>query len=91
MLYGIGKPATRTEDVAYYDEDGGWTFGTLTPRMSQETHRDDEPDVYRFGKKVAGATLDGRLPQGQPTVVRRHLVMDVDGQAVLPQQFDRTR
>jgi protein gp37 len=52
-------PATRTEKVAtlYGNE---WDFSTLTPRASEETHVDDEPDVYRLGTKRSGARLDGR-------------------------------
>jgi len=49
---------TRTEEVATYFADT-WNFSTLTPKQSEETHRDDQPDVYRLGKKAAGRKLDG--------------------------------
>ena len=51
--------ATRTEDTATW-WDGGWEFDSLTPRQSEELHRDAEPDLYRLGKTRAGRTLDGR-------------------------------
>jgi protein gp37 len=50
---------TRTEHTAEY-YNGNWRFGTLTPRQSEELHVDDEPDVFRLGKKAAGRLLDGR-------------------------------
>ncbi|RDV06392.1 phage Gp37/Gp68 family protein [Sphingorhabdus pulchriflava] len=33
-----------------------------------EMHVDDEPDVYRVGKKAAGRQLDGKLHDGMPEV-----------------------
>jgi hypothetical protein len=36
-----------------------WDFGRMTPRQSEGTHRDDEPDLYRIGKHKAGRLLDG--------------------------------
>ncbi len=59
-------PATRTERVAQL-WDGKWDFGTLTPKQSEELHRDDEPDVYRLGKARSGAMLDGREHREFPT------------------------
>jgi protein gp37 len=53
-------PATRTEQVARWFG-GEWHVGTLTPKQSVATHRYDEPDVYRLGKKHAGRMLDGRV------------------------------
>jgi protein gp37 len=55
---------TRTERVAsLWDEDtygkATWDYGTVTPADSVEMHRDDEPDLYRIGKKRAGRKLDG--------------------------------
>lgn len=38
---------------------GLWHFSSITPKQSQETHIDDEPDLYRVGKKRAGRLLDG--------------------------------
>lgn len=51
--------ATRTERTATWF-DGRWDFGSLTPRQSEETHADDAPDLYWFGKRRAGRHLDGR-------------------------------
>lgn len=39
--------------------DCAWHFGSLTPGQSEDLHRDDEPDLYRLGKKRAGRLLDG--------------------------------
>jgi protein gp37 len=54
-----GGPLTRTERVADY-WDGEWEFSTMTPGSAEGMHCDDEPVVYRCGKKVAGRQLDGR-------------------------------
>lgn len=45
-----------------------WDFGRLTPRQSEEINRDDEPDVYRLGKKNAGRLLDGKEHSEYPEV-----------------------
>jgi len=50
---------TRTEQTASYWNDR-WDFSSLTPKQSQEIHEDDAPDVYRIGRKAAGARLDGK-------------------------------
>lgn len=55
---GCGAP-TRTEHVAWWFNNR-WDFDCLTPRASENMHRDDAPDVYRFGKKQSGRMLDGR-------------------------------
>jgi protein gp37 len=47
----------RTETGAWFDD--GWRFQQISPRVSEEMHRDDEPDVWRVRKKAAGAFLDG--------------------------------
>jgi protein gp37 len=39
--------------------DGRWIFEKEN-LASDEGHRDDEPDLYRMGKKAAGAWLDGQ-------------------------------
>jgi protein gp37 len=57
--------ATRTERTATWFADR-WSFGLLTPRQSEETHRDDEPDLYRIGKARAGRMLDGREHNDMP-------------------------
>lgn len=54
-----GGPMKRTERVADW-WNGAWEFSTLTPGASVGMHCDDEPTVYRCGKKVAGRMLDGR-------------------------------
>ncbi|WP_291208926.1 phage Gp37/Gp68 family protein [Hyphomonas sp.] len=63
---------TRTQDAAsYYDENWtspGWHFERITPRASEEMHREDEPDVYRLGKKAAGRLLDGVEHNALPEV-----------------------
>jgi protein gp37 len=54
-----GGPATRTERVAHWFANE-WSFSTLTPSGAIGMHYDDEPTVYRIGKKTAGRHLDGR-------------------------------
>jgi protein gp37 len=54
-----GSLPSRTERTATW-WDGRWLYDSLTPRQSEELHRDDAPDVYRVGKEAAGAMLDGR-------------------------------
>jgi protein gp37 len=49
---------TRTEKTATF-WNGTWDFGSLTPKQSEEMHRDDAPDLYRLGKKNASRTIDG--------------------------------
>ncbi len=52
------SPPTRTERTAVLIDDR-WDYGKITPRESEEMHRDDEPDVYHLGKHRAGRLLDG--------------------------------
>ncbi len=52
------NPPTRSEEVATWLGDR-WSFDTFTPRASAELHCDDEPDLWRIGKKEAGRLLDG--------------------------------
>ncbi|SOE85637.1 protein gp37 [Burkholderia sp. YR290] len=54
-----GDPLKRTERVADW-WDGEWAFSTMTPGAAEGMHCDDEPVLYRCGKKVAGRMLDGR-------------------------------
>jgi protein gp37 len=61
-----GGPPVRSEKVATLWA-GRWEFGVLTPKQSAETHRDDEPDVYRLGRKQAGRTLDGVIHDARPS------------------------
>ncbi len=44
-----------------------WQFG-LENLASFEAHYDDEPDLYRVGKKAAGRLLDGVEHNGYPEV-----------------------
>lgn len=60
-------PATRTEHVGWWF-DNRWDFDCLTPRASENMHRDDAPDVYRFGKKRTGRLLDGRTWDELPSI-----------------------
>lgn len=59
------KPPTRSERGATWFNDK-WLFETITPRMSEETHYEDAPEVYRLGKKAAGRHLDGKLHDDMP-------------------------
>lgn len=45
--------------------DGKWSYG-VENLANDEGHRDDEPDLYRVGKKAAGHFLDGREYQTMP-------------------------
>ncbi|WP_321967620.1 phage Gp37/Gp68 family protein [Burkholderia cepacia] len=54
-----GGPPTRTERVADWFGDE-WSFSTMTPSEHEGLSYDDEPTVYRIGKKTAGRHLDGR-------------------------------
>lgn len=60
-----GLAMTQTERTATW-WDSEWQFGHVTPRQSAEMHRDDEPDLYRIGKKAAGRLLDGVQHDGYP-------------------------
>lgn len=67
------RAPTKTEQTATFYDEGwtgptGWSFGSVTVRQSEEMHRDDEPDVWRFGKKHAGRRLDGVEHNGFPQV-----------------------
>ncbi|BCQ23117.1 phage Gp37/Gp68 family protein [Caballeronia sp. NK8] len=61
-----GGPMTRTERTADWFGDE-WSFGTLTPRGAEGMHCDDEPLLYRCGKKKAGRHLDGVTHDGFPS------------------------
>ncbi|MDN7558852.1 phage Gp37/Gp68 family protein [Burkholderia orbicola] len=54
-----GGPPTRTERVADWFGDE-WSFSTMTPSEHDGLSYDDEPTVYRIGKRAAGCHLDGR-------------------------------
>jgi protein gp37 len=58
---------TRSETVAWR-RNGEWSFCSLTPFASQQMHRDDEPDLFRVGKRRAGRMLDGITHDAMPEV-----------------------
>ncbi|WP_419687388.1 phage Gp37/Gp68 family protein [Burkholderia theae] len=62
-----GGPPSRTERVADWFA-GEWSFSTLTPGAHDGLTCDDEPTVYRIGKKTAGRHLDGRTHDEFPEV-----------------------
>ena len=55
---GENVEAKGTLDTASYFA-GEWSFGRQTQRESEETHVDDEPNLYRVGKRRAGRLLYG--------------------------------
>ncbi len=61
------NPSTRTEQTATWFDDR-WQLGTLTPKQSEELHYEDQPALFRLGKKSAGRLLDGRTWAELPTV-----------------------
>lgn len=57
----------RTERGAtWFNEQ--WIFESITPAVGQSLHRDDAPDVYRFGKRDLTRTLDGIEHNAMPEV-----------------------
>lgn len=50
--------------AAWFD-DGRWIFGREN-LANEDGHIDDEPDVYRVGKRAAGRLLDGVVHDGMP-------------------------
>lgn len=62
-----GGPLTRTQDTADWF-DRGWSFGAMTPGDAEGLHCDDEPALYRCGKRTAGRLLDGVRHDGMPFV-----------------------
>lgn len=56
---------TRTETGAHWFDER-WSYEEITPRVSEELHTDDAPDVWRIGKKRAGRMLDGVQHDGMP-------------------------
>jgi protein gp37 len=60
-----GGPMKRSERVADWWDDE-WEFSTLTPRSAVDMHIDDEPTVYRCGRKISGRVLDGVTHDGFP-------------------------
>ncbi|MFM0226118.1 phage Gp37/Gp68 family protein [Paraburkholderia dipogonis] len=63
-----GGTPTRTERIADWFGDE-WIFDAMTPRDHDGLHFDDEPLLYRIGKKIAGRHLDGRTHDEFPRSV----------------------
>lgn len=59
---GMPKPTERVADW-FCDE---WISDTMTPREHDGLHIDDQPALYRIGKKAAGRKLDGRTDDKFP-------------------------
>ncbi|QTC88161.1 DUF5131 family protein [Brevundimonas pondensis] len=55
----------RTVETADWFNDA-WDYQTLTPASAEGMHIDDEPTLYRAGKRAAGRLLDGQLHDGYP-------------------------
>lgn len=68
-VWAPGENAThtlgRTTDGATWFNDG-WLYETFTAAASEGLHIDDEPTVWRAGKKAAGRRLDGVQHDGYP-------------------------
>jgi len=56
----------RTVEVADLSLNGEWQYQTIAG--NSEFHRDDEPSVYRAGKRAAGRMLDGVQHDGFPSM-----------------------
>ncbi len=54
------------EDGAFWSRSGGWRIQHFSRRRSEELHVDDEPDVWRIGKKQSGRALDGVIHDAMP-------------------------
>lgn len=55
----------RTVETADWFNDA-WDYQTLTPASAEGMHIDDEPTLYRAGKRAAGRHLDGHMHDGYP-------------------------
>jgi len=55
----------RTVETADWFNDA-WDYQTLTLASAEGMHIDDEPTLYRAGKRAAGRHLDGHLHDGYP-------------------------
>lgn len=61
----IDDPQDRTTTGAWHFA-GQWRQRPVTVRESEEMHFDDEPDVWRVGKRRAGRLLDGVEHHARP-------------------------
>lgn len=64
-----GGISRRTERVAEWWNDQ-WDYHQVTPKESEEMHVDDEPTVWRLGKRQTGRHLDGVIHDAMPEVSR---------------------
>lgn len=55
----------RTVETADWFNDA-WDYQTLTPASAEGMHIDDEPTLYRAGRRASGRLLDGQLHDGYP-------------------------
>lgn len=62
----VAGPNMRTIDAAHW-WDEKWDY-VKAPPSKPDDHIDDEPDVFRIGKKRAGRLLDGRTWDQMPEV-----------------------
>jgi protein gp37 len=56
-----------TEQIADWIN-GQWSYGSITRKQSEETHIEDEPELYRVGKAKAGNLLEGKTHNQFPEV-----------------------
>lgn len=59
----------RTVQTADWFNDS-WHYETLTASAADVLHIDDEPTVFRAGKKASGRRLDGQFHDGYPEEIR---------------------
>lgn len=62
----INTTQKKTEKGAFWDQEFGWNFASISKKQSEEMHRDDQPDLWKVGKKAAGRILDGRTWDEMP-------------------------
>lgn len=55
----VERHSGQVQTAYWYNGHKNWIFGRENLAIDGQ-HRDDEPDLYRIGKKAAGSMLDGR-------------------------------
>lgn len=55
----VERHSGQVQTAHWYNGHKNWIFGRENLAIDGQ-HRDDEPDLYRIGKKAAGSMLDGR-------------------------------
>lgn len=58
-------PLMRKEKTAAWWA-GEWSFSAITPCEAEQQHAEDEPTLYRVGKRKAGRRLDGIIHDAYP-------------------------